>query len=78
MGKENDESKSEKRELALDILATTLMDVFALAGIVSVIPYTSENLIGAISLMLIFAILGVAYTGVVIGDDRKKLKREQR
>jgi hypothetical protein len=67
--------KPTKPELALDILGTAIIDALALAGIVSVIPYTADDLVGAIAVMLILSALGVAYTGVVIGDDRRRLKQ---
>lgn len=67
--------KPTKLELVLDILATTIMDTLVLAGIVSVVPYTSDDLVGAIAAMVVFLALGIAYTWVVIGEDLKRLKQ---
>ncbi len=78
MAKGNGSNIPTNRELALDILATILMDAFALAGIILIIPYSEGNLVGAIAVMLIFTVLGVLYTGAVIGEDRKMLKQEHR
>ena len=68
-------NKLTKKELALDILATTLMDALALAGIVSVVPQAEHDLSGTIAVILIFVFLGAVYTGIVIGEDYKSLRR---
>ena len=65
MAKGSGNGKPTSKELTLDILAVTLMDALALVGVISVIPYAKDDLVGAIAAMLMFAVLGVAYSGVV-------------
>ena len=62
--------------MLLDWAATVLLDALALAGIISIIPHAKDDLVGTVAVILAFALLGVAYTGVVIRKDRKKLKQE--
>ncbi len=64
-----------KKEVVLGILATALMDALALAGIILMVPHAHEDPIGTVAVILIFAIWGAAYMGVVIGDDLKTRKQ---
>ena len=80
---ENESNKSSKKDLTLDVIGTVLLDVLALVGIVLVIiqtftiPHTASELVGNVAIILIFLVLGAAYTIVVAGEAYREFKRTQ-